>query len=167
MNQYKTSKIPEVAFPAILFATSLGYLAYSLLLGAPVSKGLPSPLFFPTVLGAVALLLSTTLLYRAIRSFKNSSREAKKDETKKDEIAKEETTELRPALIVIATIAYISIFNFSGYFLSSLFYIFCIISIFSDLKKPLITAVGSIIITAMGLVVFEYIFRIRLPGILG
>lgn len=162
MNQYKTRKIPEVAFPAILFATSLGYLAYSLLLGAPVSKGLPSPLFFPTVLGAAALLFSATLLYRAIRSLNNGSQE-----TNEDAIKKEETTELRPALIVIATIAYISIFNFSGYFLSSLLYIFCIISIFSNLKKPLITAVGSIIITAMGLVVFEYIFRIRLPGILG
>nr|WP_300314930.1 tripartite tricarboxylate transporter TctB family protein [Halomonas sp.] len=156
MNQYKTSKIPELVFPAILFATSLGYLTYSLALGAPISKGLPSPLFFPTVLGAVALLLSITLLYRAIRSVKDSSQEEKK----------EETTALRPALIVIATIAYISIFNFAGYFLSSLLYIFCIIAIFSDLKKPFVTAIGSIIITSMGLLVFEYVFRIRLPGIL-
>ncbi|SHL28879.1 tripartite tricarboxylate transporter TctB family protein [Halomonas cupida] len=161
MSQYKINKLSEVAFPAILVATSLGYLIYSLLLGAPISEGLPSPLFFPTVLGVAALLLSTTLLYRAILSFKDSSLE-----TSKKEAATKETTK-RPALIVIATIAYISIFSHAGYIISSLLYIFAIISIFSNLRRPLITALGSIIITTMGLVVFEHIFRIRLPGILG
>lgn len=161
MSQYKINKLSEVAFPTILAATSLGYLIYSLLLGEPISEGLPSPLFFPTMLGASALLLSTILLYRAICSFKNPSLEASKKET----ATKRTTT--RPALIVIATIVYISIFSYAGYFISSLLYIFAIISIFSNLKKPFITAVGSIIITTMGFVIFENIFRIRLPGILG
>lgn len=161
MSQLKINKLSEVAFPAILTATSLGYLIYSLLLGAPISKGLPSPLFFPTVLGSSALVLSTILLYRAILSFKNSSLETSKKET-----ATKETTR-RPALIVIATIAYISIFSYAGYFISSSLYLFFIISIFSSIKKPIIAAIGSIIITTMGLVVFEHIFRIRLPGILG
>ncbi|ALM51920.1 tripartite tricarboxylate transporter TctB family protein [Halomonas huangheensis] len=158
MSQYKINKLSEVAFPSVLFATSVGYLIYSLQLGAPISEGLPSPLFFPTVLGAVALLLSITLLYRTIRSFDTSTR---KTEDKK------RATTARPAFVVIATIAYIAMFSYAGYFISSLIYLFFIISIFSSLKKPLITAIGSIIITTMGLVVFEYIFRIRLPGILG
>lgn len=157
MNQDKINKLSEVAFPSILSAASFGYLIYSLLLGEPISEGQPSPLFFPTVLGVTALILSVTLLYRAIRSLRDSSEET---------IEKKWTT-IRPALVVIATIAYISMFSHAGYFISSLLYIFCIISIFSNLKKPLISAVGSIIITTMGLIIFEYIFRIRLPSIMG
>lgn len=148
----------KVTFQFILFACSVGYFLSAILLGKPVTEEGIQPSFFPHILGAASVVFSAILLWREaakVRLEKQSLSTASADTH----------AQYSAFLIIVAIFFYIIAFAFIGYFISSVFFVYALILIFSEKEKWLPKFFISIVIVGLGYLVFEQMFGVRLPAI--
>ena len=139
----------------ILFIWNTLYVVEALRLAPPIKNGRIDVTFFP-------LLISAILYIAIIYVFYNSYKQVKKSE-------KSDQNRLsRPALVVLITIIYIAVFKIIGYMISSIIYIFTLITIFETKRKTLFFKIlYAIIIAVLIYLLYEKIFLVRLPKIGG
>ncbi|WP_148255505.1 tripartite tricarboxylate transporter TctB family protein [Aidingimonas lacisalsi] len=158
MSHYKNSvnKATTRVFPLLLLGVSVAYLVSAILLDEPITNGRLSASFFPLIVGAGSTILALILLYRSAVS----SADPTKDEASSSDAH-------RPLWVIAATLAYIVAFTSLGYFVASTLYVFAIILLFSDRTHLLGKALIAMVITIFGFLLFEQIFRVRLPTLWG
>lgn len=163
MSFISITKSKRLFFPLFLLAFSLLYLVSSIFLGAPLENGRLTPSFFPLLLGGISTAFTLTLLVRAIKQVGNEGEIG----SAQKEVETRNIEKLLPYFVIAATIAYIILFPIIGYFLSSLLYVFSIIVIFSDLHRLFSKFILTITVVALGYLLFEQVFRVRLPALWG
>ena len=150
-----TKQRASLVFPLFLCSISLVYLVSAILLGSPVSNGRLTTTFFPMVVGGGALTLAVTLLFRALSERRDASQKTVSQD------------KLRPLIVMLATLAYILTFSALGYLVASVAYVLAIILLFSDFSRLFGKVAIAIILTLLGYLLFEQIFRVRLPTLWG
>lgn len=148
-------------FHGVLALLSLGYLAGSIAMGPPVAGGKLTPSFFPLLVGVLAVLLCTLQWWAAVRAGPPSSSAAS---AQRSESRRRWPPEL---LLMLATLVYVLSFQTLGYGLSTLAYVLVVMLFFSGLEKWPIKAAIALAITALGFLIFNEIFNIRLPTLWG
>jgi len=150
----------NLVFLYLVFALSLGYLITAINLGSPLSDGRVEPSFFPILLGIFSVTFSAILVFREFASIKRSSQLAEDDSS----VGK---ANYSPLWVMLSIFIYIMAFQVVGYFLSSFLFVLSIIVIFSSLDKIIQKTIISLIIAALGYLVFEQMFGVRLPALWG
>jgi len=139
----------------ILFIWNTIYMIEAINMGSPIRKGRVDVNFFPIV---ISCLMYIVTFYLLVNSFKQN----------KEIIDFNFTRKSKPILIIVFTIIYILLFKPIGYMLSSILYIFSIVSIFDSKKRSLyIKIIYSVIIAILIFLLYEKIFAIRLPKLGG
>jgi len=139
----------------ILFIWNTIYMIEAINMGSPIRKGRVGVNFFPIV---ISCLMYIVTFYLLVNSFKQN----------KEIIDFNFTRKSKPILIIVFTIIYILLFKPIGYMLSSILYIFSIVSIFDSKKRSLyIKIIYSVIIAILIFLLYEKIFAIRLPKLGG
>lgn len=154
-DTHQTKLRASLFFPLFLCSISLVYLISAISLGSPVSNGRLSTSFFPLIVGGGSLMLAVTLLIRAL---------SERRETKQQTVSRDK---FRPLAIILATLAYILTFSTLGYFVASVAYVLAIVLLFSDFSRLFGKVAIAIILTLLGYLLFEQIFRVRLPTLWG
>lgn len=137
-------------FLYFILAVSVGYFITAMNLGAPLADGGVTPSFFPVLLGGVSILLSCIVILQKLRA------------------TADETGEAAPPIythlwVVLAIFVYIVAFKPLGYFISSSFFVFSLILLFSSFEKILQKTVISVVIVGIAHVMFQQLFGVRLP----
>ncbi|HZK11287.1 MAG TPA: tripartite tricarboxylate transporter TctB family protein [Atribacterota bacterium] len=139
----------------ILFIWNTIYMIEAISMGSPIRKGRVDVNFFPIVISCMMYLFT---LYLLVHSFKQNKELTEINFTNKS----------RPILIIVFTIIYILLLKSIGYMLSSILYIFSIVSIFDSKKRSLYKKIiYSVIIAILIFLLYEKIFAIRLPKLGG
>lgn len=163
MSFIPVTRTKRIVFPLFLLTFSLIYLISSILLGAPLNNGRLTPSFFPLLLGGISTAFTLMLLVRTVRQESNEEvRDSPQKEPRTRSIDK-----FLPLLVIAATVFYTILFPIIGYFLSSLLYVFSIVTIFSDLNKLVTKLLLTIAVVFLGYLLFEQVFRVRLPALWG
>lgn len=157
------TKSKRLVFPLFLLAFSLTYLISSISLGVPLNNGRLTPSFFPLLLGGISTAFTLMLLFRTVRQERN---EEGTDSPQK-EAETRNIDKFLPLLVIAATVVYTLLFPIMGYFLSSLLYVFSVVIIFSDLNKLVTKFMLTIAVVFLGYLLFEQVFRVRLPALWG
>jgi putative tricarboxylic transport membrane protein len=163
MSFIPITKSKRLVFPLFLLAFCLLYFISSIFLGVPLEDGRLTPAFFPLTLGVISTAFAVIFLVRTIRKTHNEEG----SEPPQRELAEKNLERLRPFFVIGATTIYIILFPAVGYFLSSLFYVFSIIVIFSDFKKIFSKSILTTAVVILGYLLFEQVFRVRLPALWG
>lgn len=163
MSFISTYKSKRLIFPLFLLAFSLLYLINSIFLGAPLENGRLTPSFFPLLLGVISTVFTLILLARTTKQ----KSDVEKSASAQEKVGTRKIEKYLPLLVISSTVIYIIIFPIIGYFLSSLLYVLSIIIIFSDLKKTFIKFILAIAVVLLGYLLFEQVFRVRLPALGG
>ena len=138
----------------ILFIWNTLYVIEAFRIGSPIQKGRVDVTFFPLL---ISIFLYIAIIYVFFVSFRQ--------ETKSSSSLRRMS---KPALVVLMTIIYIALFKMIGYMLSSILYIFVIISIFEIKKKSVLTKIlYAISIAVIIYLLYEKVFLIRLPKLGG
>ena len=138
----------------ILFIWNTLYVIEAFRIGSPIQKGRVDVTFFPLL---ISIFLYIAIIYVFFASFRQES----KPSSSLRRMSK-------PALVVLMTIIYIALFKMIGYMLSSILYIFVIISIFEIKKKSVLTKIlYAISIAVIIYLLYEKVFLIRLPKLGG
>jgi len=138
-----------------LFIWNTIYMIEAISMGSPIKKGQVDINFFPIV---ISCLMYVVTLYLFVHSFKQDKEIINFNFTKKS----------KPVLIIVFTIIYILLLKSLGYMLSSILYIFSIVSIFSPKQRSVyIKIIYSVIIAILIFLLYEKIFAIRLPKLGG
>ncbi|WP_373236022.1 tripartite tricarboxylate transporter TctB family protein [Cohaesibacter celericrescens] len=144
----------KIVFLSFLFAVSVGYLITAINIGAPISDGGLTPSFFPILLGGASVSFSSILLYKEFIA--------------SGLIVADEKKESRAHFwVILAIFTYIFAFKMLGYFISSAFFVFAVIIIFSSWEKYIHKAAISVTIVVLGYAMFEQLFGVRLPALWG
>lgn len=139
----------------VLFIWNTIYMIEAINMGSPIRKGQVDVNFFPIV---ISCLMYIVTFYLLVHSFKQNKEIINFNFTKKS----------KPILIIVFTIIYILLLKSLGYMLSSILYIFSIISIFDSKKRSLyIKIIYSVVIAILIFLLYEKIFAIRLPKLGG
>ncbi len=139
----------------ILFIWNTIYMIEAINMGSPIRNGRVDANFFPIV---ISCLMYIVTFYLLIHSFKQN----------KEIIAFNFTQKSKPILIIIFTVIYILLLKSIGYMLSSVLYIFSIVSIFDSKKRSLyLKIIYAVIIAILIFLLYEKIFAIRLPKLGG
>lgn len=139
----------------ILFIWNTLYVIEALRIGPPIKKGRVDVTFFPLL---ISIILYIAIIYVFFISFNKS----------KKEIGSDLSRISRPTLVVIITIIYIAVFKVIGYMLSSILYIFALISVFETKKRNILIKIFyALIIAVLIYLLYEKIFLIRLPKLGG
>lgn len=147
----------KVGFPLLLLIFSISYTVTGLSLGPMIVDGRLSPSFFPMVLGILAIVLSLVLTRRALQSTEPTTNSEKTTGVDR----------FRVILIVVATAAFIMVFQRIGYLFTAPAYVLSIILLFSD-RKNIALKLGISIVTAMvAYLMFTKGFNVRLPELWG
>ncbi|KUK50201.1 MAG: hypothetical protein XD76_1548 [candidate division TA06 bacterium 32_111] len=141
-------------FCVILFIWNTLYVIEAFRIAPPIQKGQVSATFFPLI---ISFLMYITIALVFFTSY-----------NQKNVTATSFGQMNKPALVVLVTIFYITLFKIIGYMASSILYIFAIISIFEIKKKNiLIKLFYAVIIAVIIYILYEKIFLIRLPKLGG
>lgn len=152
-------------FHGLLALVALGYLLGSLQMGAPINDGKLTPSFFPFIVGVLVSLLC--LWQWASEVFSSRCDEVP---TASDDKSIEEPRALwrMPEVYLIAiTAVYVLSFTTVGYWLSTLAYVLTVMLLFSGVERWLTKGLISLVITAVGYLVFSQLFNVRLPLLWG
>ncbi len=139
----------------VIFIWNTIYIIEALKMGAPIKKGQVDINFFPIVISILMYIVTFYLFFQSLKQGKEIiSFDLKKTS--------------KPLLIIIFTISYILLLKPIGYMLSSILYIFSILSVFSAKKRSLyLKIIYSIVIAVLIFLLYEKIFAIRLPKLGG
>ena len=157
----------KAVFPILILIFSIGYFIEAITLGPPLAEGgIVGPSFIPLVLGVFSIFFSLILTTRALSAVKSAAKLPQKAVEHQPVEAPTQPSSL-PVLTILAIAIYIVLFSLVGYVLSSLPFVFSIITIFSDKNKWILKCVLSAAIVAFGYLVFEQLFGVRLPTFRG
>lgn len=151
----------ETRLHLLLLLVSIIYLCSALALSPPSVNGSLSPSFFPIILGIAATTFCTIQILRDFKSLKNTAQELVSEAPETSAIGAIKTNSV--VKLVLATGVYIALFVALGYLISSALYTYAVILIFSDNKQPIKKALIALTITAIGYIVFQELFNVRLP----
>lgn len=146
----------KIIFQVLIFVVSVGYLVTAFNIGSPILDGGLQPSFFPLIIGSFAVLFSGILLFKEWVLVKN--RAADSDD---------ESSPYAAPIIVFLICIYIVAFSTIGYFIPSVLFVFSMMLMFSSKEKVVQKAVISIVIAALGYLIFELLFGVRLPTLGG
>lgn len=147
----------QMVFLYVTLAVSVGYLITALSLGAPIADSGLTPAFFPTLVGAMAIVFCSILTVQALRAKPEQDTAPSSDEG----------GSYTHLWVVAAIFLYIVAFKPLGYFLSSSLFVFALILLFSTLEKLVIKAAIAVAIVAVAYVMFQQLFGVRLPTLWG
>jgi len=138
-----------------IFIWNTIYMIEALNMGSPIKKGQVDINFFPIVISILMYIVTFYLFFQSLKQ-------------DKEMISFDLKKASKPLLIIIFTISYILLLKPIGYMLSSILYIFSILSVFSAKKRSLhIKIIYSIVIAVLIFLLYEKIFAIRLPKLGG
>ena len=150
----------KVIFQSFIFLVSIGYLVTAVTIGRPVVDESIQPSFFPLILGFFAVLFSGILFFNeliAVRSNKVTG--GKGDDCGGHRFA--------IPIVIFSIFLYIMTFSIVGYFISSAFFVFAMMLVFSSKGNTVKKAAISVVIATLGYLVFELLFGVRLPALWG
>ncbi len=156
----------KVTFFFLVLVFSMGYFITAISLGKPVADDGLQPSFFPLILGFASIVFSATLLSREIYLLRLAELKQRAELVSAGE-ASVESFKLPAFLIIVSIFIYIIAFSMIGYFISSIFFVYSIIMIFSEKEKLVQKFIISLIIVGLGYLVFEQMFGVRLPALWG
>jgi putative tricarboxylic transport membrane protein len=148
-------------FHAVLALLSLGYLIGSLAMGPPLEGGKLTPSFFPLLTGLLATLLCGLQWWSAVRA---AAASASDDASEGSSDGRRWSPEL---VLMLATLVYVLAFQPLGYALSTLLYVLAVMLLFSGLDRWWSKAAIALAITALGYLLFNQVFNVRLPTLWG
>jgi len=146
----------KIIFQFLIFIVSVAYLVTAINLGSPMVDGGLQPSFFPLIIGSFAVLFSGILLFKEWILEKRRASDAG-----------DESSPYAAPIIVFLTLIYITAFSTIGYFIPSVLFVFSMMLMFSTKEKLVQKAVISIVIVALGYLIFELLFGVRLPTLRG
>ena len=144
----------QLIFPAAMLVVSVGYLASALSLGAPIADSGLTPSFFPMLVGAAAIVFSSLLILQQLRGAPDADRP-------------DDAPGYAHLWVVLAIFLYILAFRPLGYFISSTLFVFALIVLFSSFEKLVQKALIAVVVVVLGYVMFQQLFGVRLPTLLG
>ena len=150
----------NTGFYFFTFIFSATYLSSALTLGPPIEDSQLTLSFFPLILGTLSVLVSLCLLFNTIRS--------NRVETQQEVLPEPANSKGRylALMAIAATAVFVLLFQTLGFFVTTIPYVFSIILIFSNREKLLQKLFFSILIVALGYLMFAEIFNVRLPTLL-
>ncbi|MBW6390192.1 tripartite tricarboxylate transporter TctB family protein [Billgrantia antri] len=154
-------------FHGVLALLALGYLIGGLAMGPPLEAGKLTPSFFPLLIGMLATVLCALQWWSSVRGTgANTLADASVDADTKEGNAS--GRRFSPELtLMLATLVYVLVFQWLGYTLSTLVYVLGVMLLFSGLGKWLSKVAIALAITAVGFVLFNQVFNVRLPTLWG
>lgn len=152
-------------FHGLLALLALGYLLGSISMGVPINNGQLTPSFFPFIVGA---LVSCLCMWQWAAEIFSSRKDAVSAVTEENSLGASYAIWRKPEVKLIAvTAVYVLSFTTAGYWLSTLLYVYAVMLLFAGLKKWLIKGFISLVITALGYLLFSQLFNVRLPLLWG
>ncbi|MEH6560232.1 MAG: tripartite tricarboxylate transporter TctB family protein [Marinobacter sp.] len=146
----------KIIFQFLIFIVSVGYLVTAINIGSPVLNGGLQPSFFPLIIGSLAVMFSGILLFKEWVLVKRRAADAG-----------DESKPYAAPIIVCLIFIYIIAFSTIGYFIPSVLFVFSMMLMFSSKEKFVQKAIISIVIVALGHLIFELLFGVRLPTLRG
>jgi len=156
MRGWKVKLNRDIVVAVVFLIGTTVYLSQALKLPPPFKVGEPGPALFPLILIAIMYVASLRILLHGLR---------KKKKEKFTTIGKNIK---KPIAAIGLTALYIGIFSAAGYWISTIFYSFCLALFFEYGRKSkkmaltLSTIIGVAVAVA-GYIFFEVFFNIRLP----
>lgn len=146
-----------VIFPLVLLVVTTIYFAASFSIHAQFTpEGEMGPQHIPML---VSGLMYVALLIVLVQELRQPSGVAETDEG---------ASLLRPALVVIATAAYIWLFRPLGYAMSTALFVATLFVVFKfETRRPLFFALYVVGVVAVFYALFAVIFGVRLPTLIG
>jgi|TARA_R110000737_G_scaffold265704_1_gene273428 putative tricarboxylic transport membrane protein len=146
-----------VIFPLVLMVLTTIYFAAAFDIHAQFTpEGEMGPQHIPML---VSGLMYVALLMVLVQEFRHPTGVAETDEG---------ASFIRPALVVVATIAYIWLFRPLGYALSTALFVATLFVVFQfETKRPVIFALYVVGVVAVFYALFAVIFGVRLPTLIG
>lgn len=152
-------------FHGLLALLALGYLLGSIGMGMPIVNGQLTPSFFPFIIGVLVSCLCIWQWAAEILSCrKDVASTALEDKAVGASCAMWRMPEVK---LIAITASYVLSFAIVGYWLSTLLYVSAVMLLFSGVKKWLVKGLMSLVITAVGYLVFSQLFNVRLPLLWG
>ncbi|WP_417546682.1 tripartite tricarboxylate transporter TctB family protein [Marinobacter sp.] len=148
----------KTIFQLFLFVVSIGYLVTAINLGSPIAGGRLQPSFFPLILGSFSVLFGGILFFKEWIAVKQEKLTDTDDDGR---------NRFAAPIIIVSIFVYIVAFSAVGYFISSLFFVFAMLWVFSSKGKIVQKAAISVVIVTLGYLVFELLFGVRLPALGG
>lgn len=148
-------------FHGLLLLLALVYLVKSIALGAPMVNGKLSPSFFPLIIGLLATVLCAWQFVDSI-FFRVDDTATEASEGESSPVSR--NLWLKPEVMLIAvTGLYVMGFTTSGYWLSTLLFVWAVMLLFSGIVRWMTKGLMALAITALGYLLFSQIFNVRLP----
>lgn len=142
-------------FPMLLLCANTIYLSATFNIRMMFGGGAVGPRGMPYVASAIMYVALFIVLFQEFR----------KSGPRTDTTLK---SHLRPACVVVATAAYILLFQTLGYAVSTLLYVAALFLTFRfEMKRPLMFLAYDVIITALFYALYAGVFSVRLPTLTG
>ncbi len=141
----------------LLFIGCSVYLYQMFKLSAPFQQGEPGASFYPLILVAIMFSMSVVTIIRGLKN------------TASGFPAMSKAAATRASLAIAATVAFIILFPWLGYWIATIIYTFCIALIFeigrkySSLMSALFCLVLAVLVTVAGWLFFVKLFELYLP----
>ncbi|KFB09222.1 tripartite tricarboxylate transporter TctB family protein [Nitratireductor basaltis] len=147
MAENNSTVAGRLGVPIFLLVLTTVYVAATFQIRPQFSEGLVGPRFLP--------FLAATLMYGALFTIIWKERR---------ESAEGNGSLMQPAAIVVATAAYIGVFKWLGYSLSTFLFVFALFMLFSyQAGRPVRRVIDALAVTAVFYGLFAFVFGIRLP----
>lgn len=154
MQNFKGKADGRIILPVVLLIVTTVYLIEALRTAPPIEDGIVSVSFFPIIITIVMYIASFVVLRNGLIERKS--------------VASGQFTLIKPLKVVILTGIYIGLFKPIGYIFSTILYVFSLMLVFEATKKSnLKRLIIAIIITILVFLLFEKIFRVRVPKLGG
>lgn len=145
--------------PVALLIVTTVYLVTAIQMAPPMRNGNITASFFPLLIAIVMDLALLSVLWQTIRSTPEQAHDDKAPPT-------DDANNQRygPLWVTLLTALYIVAFSTLGYFTSTACYVFALTLLFGEgLKRWPTKLLATGLITLSGYLLFELIFRVRLP----
>lgn len=148
MAESQSSVAGRLGVPISFLILTTVYVAAAFQIRPQFSEGLVGPRFLP--------LLAAALMYGALFTIIWKER--------RQRTGGESGSLIQPAAIVVATAAYIGVFKWLGYSLSTFLFVFALFMLFSyQAGRPVRRVIDALAVTAVFYGLFAFVFGIRLP----
>jgi putative tricarboxylic transport membrane protein len=159
-NESLSALARDVALPILLMLFTTVYLADGLSLGRVFRYGVPSAAFMPLVLSGVMYAALLAVIGARLREHLRSRRGARPATA-----VAPLSTLVRPALVVLATAAYIAVFVPIGFALSTVGYAYVLLALFGFRDGMSVTGQALRALAAVGICSVVYAFFVLAFGV--
>ncbi|SJZ54499.1 Tripartite tricarboxylate transporter TctB family protein [Consotaella salsifontis] len=135
----------------MFFVFTTIYLLKAITIVPQVDEGLVGPSFLPVVISIIMYAALAVVVFQEVRAGLPAR-------------DKQTFNLVEPVLVVVATAAYIALFELIGFVLSTILYVFVLLYIFRLDRKGMGWRIAyTLIITGIGYLLFRVFFDVRLP----